>query len=230
MLSIAKLTPGQEGYYERSVAAGLDEYYEGHGESPGVWTGRGASELELEGVVQEGELGRLIRGIHPHTEKQLRTHPEGAADHDRADRPADRRAPARDEEARAGGRVRPRVLAAQERQPPPRAWRRGDPPRSQRGASIGVAGGAWLPRRRGVRDPSRPQRRPARARWWVRRGRLSAPHEPGPGPAPPHARDRRQHGEDPERRRAGVRSTASRSSRATGSPPVTSTRLSSVPS
>ena len=57
MLSVAKLTPGQEGYYERSVAAGLDDYYAGRGESPGVWTGRGAGALELEGVVQEGELG-----------------------------------------------------------------------------------------------------------------------------------------------------------------------------
>src|SRR5580765_745519 len=76
VLSIAKLTPGQEGYYERSVAVGLDEYYEGHGESPGIWVGRGASGLELEGVVQEGELGRLIRGIHPHTQDQLRTHPK----------------------------------------------------------------------------------------------------------------------------------------------------------
>src|SRR3954470_18286241 len=76
VLSIAKLTPGQEGYYERSVAAGLDDYYAGRGESPGVWTGRGARELELEGLVHEGELGRLIRGLHPHTEKQLRTHPK----------------------------------------------------------------------------------------------------------------------------------------------------------
>src|SRR5437763_11099818 len=76
VLSIAKLTPGQEGYYERSVAAGLDDYYAGRGESPGVWTGRGARELELEGVVHEGELGRLIRGFHPQTEKQLRAHPK----------------------------------------------------------------------------------------------------------------------------------------------------------
>src|SRR6266536_5575291 len=74
VLSIAKLTPGQEGYYERSVAAGLDDYYAGRGESPGVWPGRGARELELDGLVREGELGRLIRGIHPHTEKQLRRH------------------------------------------------------------------------------------------------------------------------------------------------------------
>src|SRR3954451_14251528 len=72
VLSIAKLTPGQEGYYERSVAAGLDDYYAGRGESPGVWTGRGARALELEGVVREGELGRLIQGLHPQTENPLR--------------------------------------------------------------------------------------------------------------------------------------------------------------
>ncbi|MGI8479613.1 MAG: MobF family relaxase, partial [Gaiellaceae bacterium] len=74
MLSVAKLTPGQERYYERSVAAGLDDYYAGRGESPGVWVGRGARELELEGLVHEGELGRLIRGHHPHTDAELRRH------------------------------------------------------------------------------------------------------------------------------------------------------------
>ena len=74
MLSVAKLTPGQERYYERSVAAGLDDYYAGRGESPGVWTGRGAERLGLEGVVQEGELALLIRGKHPRTEEKLRSH------------------------------------------------------------------------------------------------------------------------------------------------------------
>src|SRR6266536_2071414 len=76
VLSVSKLTPGQEGYYERSVAAGLDDYYAGRGESPGIWTGRGARALELDGLVHEGELGRLIRGIHPHTEEELRRHPK----------------------------------------------------------------------------------------------------------------------------------------------------------
>jgi conjugative relaxase-like TrwC/TraI family protein len=79
VLSVAKLTPGQERYYERSVAAGLDDYYAGRGESPGIWTGRGAGALELEGIVQEGELGRLIRGLHPHTEKQLRARRQARA-------------------------------------------------------------------------------------------------------------------------------------------------------
>src|SRR5215218_9800720 len=76
VLSVAKLTPGQERYYERSVAAGLDDYYAGRGESPGIWTGRGAPELALEGVVQDGQLGALIRGVHPVTEEQLRQHPK----------------------------------------------------------------------------------------------------------------------------------------------------------
>ena len=34
MLSVAKLAPGQEAYYERSVAQRLDDYYAGRGESP----------------------------------------------------------------------------------------------------------------------------------------------------------------------------------------------------
>jgi conjugative relaxase-like TrwC/TraI family protein len=75
VLSVSKLSPGQEAYYERSVADGIDDYYAGRGESPGVWVGRGAAELELEGVVEEGELGRLIGGRHPVTSAVLRRHP-----------------------------------------------------------------------------------------------------------------------------------------------------------
>src|SRR5580765_3331239 len=75
MLTVAKLSPGQEAYYERSVAAGIDDYYAGRGESPGVWVGRGAAELELDGVVDGGELGRLIGGKHPLTSVELRRHP-----------------------------------------------------------------------------------------------------------------------------------------------------------
>src|SRR5262245_31209162 len=75
MLTVAKLSPGQEAYYERSVAGGIDDYYAGGGESPGVWAGRGAAELGLDGLVHEGELGRLIRGRHPVTSARLRRHP-----------------------------------------------------------------------------------------------------------------------------------------------------------
>jgi conjugative relaxase-like TrwC/TraI family protein len=75
VLSVAKLSPGQEAYYERSVAGGIDDYYAGRGESPGVWVGRGAAELELDGVVDDGQLGRLIGGKHPLTSAELRRHP-----------------------------------------------------------------------------------------------------------------------------------------------------------
>src|SRR5829696_8300757 len=74
MLPVSKLSPGQEAYYERSVAAGIDDYYAGRGESPGVWIGRGAAELGLEGVVEDGELGRLISGRHPLTSVEPRRH------------------------------------------------------------------------------------------------------------------------------------------------------------
>src|SRR5215210_3391321 len=74
MLSVSKLSPGQEAYYERSVAAGIDDYYAGRGESPGVWVGRGAADLGLDGVVGDGELGRLISGRHPLTSVELRRH------------------------------------------------------------------------------------------------------------------------------------------------------------
>ena len=76
VLAIAKLTPGQEGYYERSVAPALDDYYAGRGESPGIWAGRGATELDLLGVVHEGELGKLVRGLHPRSDERLRRHPK----------------------------------------------------------------------------------------------------------------------------------------------------------
>jgi conjugative relaxase-like TrwC/TraI family protein len=77
MLSVAKLTPGQEAYYERSVAVGIDDYYAGRGESPGIWVGRGAGELGLHGVVADGQLGVLIRGDDPASGERLRRrHPK----------------------------------------------------------------------------------------------------------------------------------------------------------
>ena len=57
VLSVAKLTPGQEGYYERSVAAGIDDYYAGRGESPGVWTGRGARSSSSRGWCMRASSG-----------------------------------------------------------------------------------------------------------------------------------------------------------------------------
>ncbi len=72
MLSVAKLTLGQEAYYEQQVAKGLDDYYTGRGESPGLWTGAGAEGLGLAGVVGDGELGTALRGVDPQSGRELR--------------------------------------------------------------------------------------------------------------------------------------------------------------
>ncbi len=73
MLSVAKLTLGQEAYYEQQVARGLDDYYAGRGESPGIWAGSGSAGLGLVGVVGDGDLGTLLRGVNPANEVRLRT-------------------------------------------------------------------------------------------------------------------------------------------------------------
>jgi conjugative relaxase-like TrwC/TraI family protein len=72
LLSVAKLTAGQEAYYEQQVAAGLDDYYAGRGESPGIWAGRGAEKVGLVGVVEDGDLGTLLRGVNPASGATLR--------------------------------------------------------------------------------------------------------------------------------------------------------------
>jgi conjugative relaxase-like TrwC/TraI family protein len=72
MLSVAKLTLGQEAYYEQQVARGLDDYYAGRGESPGIWVGSGSEGLGLAGVVEDDDLGTLLRGVNPADGAQLR--------------------------------------------------------------------------------------------------------------------------------------------------------------
>src|SRR5436190_24391804 len=73
VLSVARLTLGQEAYYEQQVARGLDDYYAGRGESPGIWAGSGSADLGLVGVVEDGDLGTLLRGVNPAGKKRLRT-------------------------------------------------------------------------------------------------------------------------------------------------------------
>jgi conjugative relaxase-like TrwC/TraI family protein len=74
MLSVAKLAPGQEAYYERSVARGVDDYYAGRGEAAGVWWGAGAATLGLAGTLGDGDLGALISGVDPASGTRLRRH------------------------------------------------------------------------------------------------------------------------------------------------------------
>lgn len=65
MLTITKLKGAE--YLLRSVADGMEDYYMGAGEAPGVWSGRWAAGLGLEGVVGAEDLRALVEGCHPAT-------------------------------------------------------------------------------------------------------------------------------------------------------------------
>jgi conjugative relaxase-like TrwC/TraI family protein len=53
------------------VASGLEDYYMGSGEAPGVWHGRWAEELNLTGVVGDEQLRAIVEGHHPATGADL---------------------------------------------------------------------------------------------------------------------------------------------------------------
>jgi len=63
MLSVIKLADAE--YTIGQVALGIEEYYLGEGEAPGVWAGRWAPTLGLEGVVAADDLRSLVNGIDP---------------------------------------------------------------------------------------------------------------------------------------------------------------------
>ena len=69
MLRITKLTNAE--YLLRQVAQGVEDYYVGSGEAPGVWQGRLAAELGLTGVVDADHLGGLLLGRDPVTDAEL---------------------------------------------------------------------------------------------------------------------------------------------------------------
>ncbi len=63
MLTVTALTNAE--YLLGSVALGIDEYYVGVGEAPGVWMGRWSSSLGVAGVVEADALRALIDGCDP---------------------------------------------------------------------------------------------------------------------------------------------------------------------
>lgn len=69
MLCLAKLTSAE--YVLDAVAAGVEDYYLGSGEAPGVWTGSLATQLGLIGVVDPDDLRALIDGCHPDSGERL---------------------------------------------------------------------------------------------------------------------------------------------------------------
>jgi conjugative relaxase-like TrwC/TraI family protein len=69
MLRITKLADAE--YLLRQVAIGVEDYYMGSGEAPGVWQGRLAAELGLAGVVEADQLRGLLVGRDPTTDAEL---------------------------------------------------------------------------------------------------------------------------------------------------------------
>ena len=75
VLSIGKLSAGQERYYLEqagsrvdvvaSVAGGVEDYYAGGEEAPGAWVGAGASRLGLSGSVDAAALRTVLAGSLP---------------------------------------------------------------------------------------------------------------------------------------------------------------------
>ncbi len=57
VLSIGRMRARAWEYYAREVAGGLEDYYAGTGEAPGVWSGRGAAAAGIAGVVRGEALG-----------------------------------------------------------------------------------------------------------------------------------------------------------------------------
>src|SRR6266511_1026253 len=169
VLSVAKLTLGQEAYYEQQVALGLDDYYASRGESPGLWAGRGAEELGLIGVVGDGDLETMLRGVNPANKEPAAEAGARADDHRPDARP--RVGEWREEQKRLAlvSGLRPRLLLPEERQPAARAHRRrADSPPGQRGARGGVPAALRLSRARGVRCSPGQGRHYPRARLQLR--------------------------------------------------------------
>jgi conjugative relaxase-like TrwC/TraI family protein len=69
VLTVTALTDGE--YLLSSVALGIDEYYAGVGEAPGVWSGGWSAELGVAGMVESDQLRLLIDGSHPVTREPL---------------------------------------------------------------------------------------------------------------------------------------------------------------
>ena len=72
MFGMAKMKPGLEGYYEKTIAHGADDYYAEAGEAPGMWAGAGITGAGISGEVTAAQLATLFgQGLHPITGAKL---------------------------------------------------------------------------------------------------------------------------------------------------------------
>ncbi len=72
VLSIGKLSLGQEAYYLEEVLDGAEDYYLSVGETPGRWVGTGAARLGLKSQVDGEQLRAVLAGRRPETDEPLR--------------------------------------------------------------------------------------------------------------------------------------------------------------
>lgn len=72
VLSIGKLSLGQEAYYLSEVLDGAEDYYLNVGEAPGRWLGSAARAIGLDGVVNADDLRAVLAGDNPISGAQLR--------------------------------------------------------------------------------------------------------------------------------------------------------------
>jgi conjugative relaxase-like TrwC/TraI family protein len=71
VLGIGKIRAGRETYHLDAVDNGVEEYYFGAREAPGVWLGQGTAALGLRGRVERAQLVSLLAGCNPTSGEQL---------------------------------------------------------------------------------------------------------------------------------------------------------------
>ena len=72
MMSVGKVSVGQESYYLSAVAHGVEDYYSERGEVPGRWIGKVAGEFGLTGEVDDDDFRAVLSGANPSTGDRLR--------------------------------------------------------------------------------------------------------------------------------------------------------------
>jgi conjugative relaxase-like TrwC/TraI family protein len=69
-VSVKPLKVGQEAYWLDQLARDHEEYYSGHGESPGRWVGTLAEQTGCRGEATAEQVRAMFRGQDPHTGEQ----------------------------------------------------------------------------------------------------------------------------------------------------------------
>ncbi|MPZ29348.1 MAG: relaxase domain-containing protein, partial [Micromonosporaceae bacterium] len=73
--TFGKVTAGRVDYYTEQVATERHDYYAGHGEAPGVWTGKFAADLGLSGQIDAEAFRAVLTGRHPESGEKLKRWP-----------------------------------------------------------------------------------------------------------------------------------------------------------